>query len=165
MSLSYIWNSLSSIGLQQTKHQDISRSLVLSNQIVTSIFLFVGLLLVATRTLVPSNEIVNTWLLSLLGILLLNFALNASGYNGLSRVLLSVSLPLVVLFSTIHSKAIRPELIHEASYYNPRFFLIGLVFVPLIIFQLRERLFLAMSLGLNLIIIFAYNEIHLLFWC
>lgn len=163
MNLTYIWNSLSSIGLQHAKHQDISRSLVLSNQIVTSIFLFVGLLLVATQTLVPSNEIVNTWLLSLLGILLLNFVLNASGYNGPSRVLLSVGLPLVVLFSTIHSKAIRPELIHEASYYNPRFFLIGLVFVPLIIFQLRERKFLALSLGLNLIIIFAYNEIHLLF--
>lgn len=160
MSLTYLWNSLSSIGLQHAKHQDISRSLVLSNQIVTSIFLFVGFLLVATHTLLPSNEIVNTWLLSLLGILLLNFALNASGYNGPSRVLLSVGLPLVVLFSTIHSKAIRPELIHEASYYNPRFFLIGLVFVPLIIFQLRERMFLAMSLGLNLFIIVAYNEIH-----
>lgn len=163
MSPSQIWNTLSCIGLQHANRQETSRALVLSNQILTSLFLFVGFLLIATQTLLPSNEIVNTWLVSLLALLLLNFALNASGYNALSRLILSVGLPLVVLLSTIHSKAIRPELIHEASYYNPRFFLIGLVFIPLIIFQLSEKSYLIISLSINLFIILAYNQIHSIF--
>lgn len=133
---------------------------MLSNQIVASIFLLVSLLFIATQTLIPSNEIVDTWLMSLLVILVINFFLNGFGYNGFSRLLLSVGLPLIVLFSTIHSKMLRPELIHEASYYNPRFFLIGLVFIPLIVFQLSEKLFLLLRLGINLIVIIAYNGIH-----
>lgn len=160
MMFAQLWNSLSSIGLQHAQREDVSRSLVLSNQIVASIFLLVSLLFIATQTLIPSNEIVDTWLLSLLVILVINFFLNGFGFNGFSRLLLSVGLPLIVLFSTIHSKMLRPELIHEASYYNPRFFLIGLVFIPLIVFQLSEKRFLLLSLGINLIVIIAYNEIH-----
>ncbi len=163
MTFTQLWNSLSSIGLRYAEREDVSRSLVLSNQIVASIFLLVSLLFVATHTLIPSNEIVNTWLLSLLAVLVVNFVLNGFGYNGLSRLLLSVGLPLIVLFSTIHSKMLRPELIHEASYYNPRFFLIGLVFVPLIVFQLSEKRFLISSLSINLIVIVAYNSIHEVF--
>jgi serine phosphatase RsbU (regulator of sigma subunit) len=160
MTLTQLWNSLSSIGLRHAQREDVSRSLVLSNQIVASIFLLVSMLFIATQTLIPSNEIVDTWLLSLLAVLVVNFILNGFGFNGFSRLLLSVGLPLIVLFSTIHSKMLRPELIHEASYYNPRFFLIGLVFIPLIVFQLSEKRFLFISLGINLIVIIAYNDIH-----
>jgi serine phosphatase RsbU (regulator of sigma subunit) len=51
-------------------------------------------------------------------------------------------------------------MIHEGSYYNPRFFLIGLSFVPLVVFDLRQRTALMISLTLNLGILVLYNPLH-----
>lgn len=106
-------------------------------------------------------------LIWLAGIVLLSgigVGLQKRGVIQFSQFMLSTGLSLILLFSTIHSKLVNHELIHEGSYFNPRFFLIGLSFIPFVVFDLnKQRAILATSVSLNIAILLFYIPIHHLF--
>jgi serine phosphatase RsbU (regulator of sigma subunit) len=74
-----------------------------------------------------------------------------------------VGLPLILLCSTIHSKLHHPLLIHEGSYYNPRFFLVGLSILPLIVYDFKQKASMIACLTINVGILILYNPIHAFF--
>lgn len=154
------WYHISFAGIDPTNTAVSTRSLVLSNQMSAALmFLTLGLLL-AMGLLFPQNTVMLSWLTVLAIGLTIGVVLNAKGYTKFSQYLLSSGLPLILLISTIHSKLHHPTMIHEGSYYNPRYFLIGLSFVPLVVFDLRQRVALTISLSLNLGILILYNPLH-----
>ncbi|MFZ6050671.1 PP2C family protein-serine/threonine phosphatase [Halocola ammonii] len=158
--LAHVWQVISNAGVHQDKSNSLRRNLVLANQLSVSILLLTVALLVTFYFIFPDNKIVIGWLLILQVLLFTILALNYFGFNKVTRILLSIGLPLIALFATIQSKVSQPELIHPGSYYNPRYFLIGLVFIPLMIFHIKERASLIFSLAVNLAILIFYNTIH-----
>lgn len=160
-----LWLNLSrsGVGFAGGKIKSLDRNLLLSNQLSISFLILSFLLLIFILLLLPANTILMRWLLILQLLLGSTLLLNRFGFHKLTRLLLSTGLPVIVLFSTMHSKLNYPEIIHEGSYYNPRYFLIGVVFIPLMIIDIRERLLLALSLGVNIGILVFFNQIHQLF--
>jgi len=155
-----VWYHISFAGINPNNNAVSSRSLVLSNQMSAALMLLTLGLLFAMWLLFPENTVMLSWLSVLAFSLTLGVVLNARGHTKFSQYMLSSGLPLILLVSTIHSKLHHPLMIHEGSYYNPRFFLIGLSFVPLVVFDLRQRTALMISLALNLGILVLYNPLH-----
>lgn len=154
------WSRLSSAGIDLDQNASGVRSRVLTNQVSASL-LGISVLLLASMTFIfPENLVMRAWLSTLVVLLSIGLFLNTRGFFVFSQFLLSTGLPLLLLFSTVHSKLHHPWLIHEGSYYNPRFFLIGLSFIPLVVFDLRQRLVLGLSVFLNLTFLVLYNPIH-----
>lgn len=139
------------------------RSFVLTNQLTMTLLVLVGLVLGVFFTLFPDNTVIKTWSSVLFFALALGAVLNGKGWFTFSQFLLSTGLTLMLLSMTIHAKLHHPWLIHEGSYYNPRYFMIGLCFIPLVVFDLRQRLALIMSVGINLLLLGFYTPIHRLF--
>lgn len=137
-----------------------SRCYVLTHQITVALLMISLALLAIFTFLFPDNSVVRTWLTLLSGCLVLGIVLNAKGYFTFSQFLISTGLTAMLLSITIHAKLHHPWLIHEGSYYNPRYFMIGLAFIPLVVFDLRQRFLLIFSISTNLLLLALYNPIH-----
>lgn len=155
-----LWSKISAAGIDYNTTTLGVRSRMLTNQMTAALFVLTFLLLLAMTVLFPANVIMRGWLTALVVFLGGGLFLNGKGTFVFSQFLLSTGLPLFLLFSTIHSKLHHPWLIHEGSYYNPRYFLIGLSFIPLVVFDLRQRGPLAISVFLNVLLLVLYNTIH-----
>lgn len=155
-----LWSKISAAGIDYDTNILGVRSRMLTNQMTASLFVLTFLLLISMSVLFPDNVIMRGWLTALVVFLGSGLFLNSKGSFVFTQFLLSTGLPLFLLFSTIHSKLHHPWLIHEGSYYNPRFFLIGLSFIPLVVFDLRQRIPLAISVALNVMFLVLYNNIH-----
>lgn len=160
--LSESWRSISTLGVAEQEEFGRQRTFVLNNQITASIILVLSALIILFRITVPGNHVIVIWLCGLLIALGLSLFLNGYGFFRFNQLLLGTGISLLLLGATIHSKLHHPDLIHEGSYYNPRFFLIGLCFIPFVVFELKNRL-LWLSTALNLAMLFFYNSIHELF--
>ncbi len=133
---------------------------MLANQLSVALVLLSVALLIVFTFLFPANVIIRTWLSALTAMLGFGLYLNTRGVFSFSQFLLSTGLGLILLSMTIHSKLYQPMLIHEGSYYNPRYFMIGLAFLPLVVFDIRQKVSLSISVGINLLMLAFYNPIH-----
>lgn len=159
-----VWHKISVIGIPAKATGDTSiRGMMLANQFSFALFLLIGVILVLFASLYPENIVILRWMSGLLAALLLGLFLNSRSFFSFSQFLLSSGLGLLLLCMTIHSKVHQPWMIHEGSYYNPRYFMIGLTFIPFIVFEIRQWKLLLVSVSLNLTLLFAYNTIHNIF--
>lgn len=112
----------------------------------------------------PANRMIQGWLLGMALMFFIGQLASKRGVTSLNQWLLASGLSLVVMAATMHSKAANPSIIHEGSYVNPRFFLIGLSFIPLVAFDLnRQRRVLVASIVVNLSLLLCYLPLHRLF--
>jgi serine phosphatase RsbU (regulator of sigma subunit) len=145
----------------QFSHQRLAR---LSRQMSVSILLLTIVVLGALLVTVPENQVMLVWLLGITIAFSIGMVLDKLGFYQVNQFLLSTGLSLFLLFSTMHSKIVNAEMIHEGSYFNPRYFLIGLSFIPMVIFDLRRQKWtLLASVILNTGILLFYIPIHRLF--
>ncbi len=159
LSLSHSWRLISSLGLSASENLQEKRSLILNNQISFSVFLLLVILIVSFRITIPNNHIIVYWLMGLTLALGASLYLNSLGSFKLNQLILSSGMSIVLIGATIHSKLHHPDLIHEGSYYNPRYFLIGLAFMPYMVFE-PKSIYLWLSIAINLGFIIFYNQIH-----
>lgn len=117
----------------------------------------------ALRATVPENTLMLRWLTVLTLFMASGIVWSRIGLFQVNQFLIATGLPLFLLFSTIQSKLVNIDLIHDGSYYNPRYFLIGLCFLPFVIYDIRQRKELMVSALVNLSILVFYDEIHRLF--
>lgn len=148
------------IGITTSGEGQSIRGLMLTNQVTFALFILTGVILLLFASLFPENTVILRWMGGLMLALLIGLALNARGFFSLSQFLLASGLSLTLLSMTIHSKINQPGLIHEGSYYNPRYFMIGLTFFPFLVFEIRQWRSLSASVGLNLLLLLTYNSIH-----
>ncbi len=139
------------------------RHYLLSTQISASLSVLALGLFIIIRSLTPENTIIQIWLLALIGLLIIGIILAALGRPKFSPFFISVGLPVLLLLSTIHSKLLHPNLIHEGSFYNPRFFLLGLAVLPLIVYDFKQKTTMAICLIVNVGLLVFYNPIHSFF--
>lgn len=148
------------IGIAHSRADQGMRGLMLANQVTFALLVITGSILLLFASLFPENTVILRWTGGLMLALVVGLILNARGFFHFSQFLLSSGLSLILLSMTIHSKVNQPWLIHEGSYYNPRYFMIGLTFIPFLVFEIRQWRSLSASVSLNLGLLFAYNMIH-----
>lgn len=127
------------------------------------LFSLSGVVAIALYLTVPENVVMVSWtaaLTALLGVSLLFVAWEKPAMN---QFMLSSGLPVLLVAATVHSKLVNADIIHDGSYYNPRYFLIGMSFLPLLVFDLRQKKQMFVSIGLNLTLLICYIPIHRLF--
>jgi serine phosphatase RsbU (regulator of sigma subunit) len=56
-----------------------------------------------------------------------------------------------------------PDSVHPSSYFIPRFYLIGVSIIPLLVFNLKESRLLLPAMAVNFFLILGYNTVHKLF--
>ena len=156
------WRQLSKLGISNFESDELRRSLVLNNQVSITVLFILFALLIVFRLSIPSNAIIFYWLVGLCVALIVSLYLNSLGRFKFNQLILSSGLSIMLIGATIHSKLHHPELILEGSCYNPRYFLIGLAFLPFVVFELKN-VYLWVGIGLNLGMILFYNQIHALF--
>lgn len=140
------------------------RVISLAQQMSKALLGITAVLFITLLVTVPENRVMLSWLAGIVVCFSIGVYLQKQGFFQFNQFMLSTGLPLILLLSTIHSKVVNADLIHEGSYFNPRYFLIGLSFVPLAVFDLKSQSrILAVSLTLNLGILLLYIPIHTLF--
>lgn len=156
--LNEAWHLISNLGVNEKDPSGLTRKIVLSNQVAVIIF---GLLLILTGvflgTDVPKASII--WFLGLQIVLWSVPALNFLESRKLARHVLTTAIPLFLVLFTGHARAYYTDSVHDASFYVPRLFLIGLSFLPMIMFGINERKDLFFSLGINLILLLFFNQL------
>lgn len=152
------WKTVSELGGKQEDTPYLSRKIVLTNQVAVIIFIIAALLTLGFLATSAPIATINWFLLLLVTVWSVPF-FNFMGNRILSRQILSTALPLFSVLFVAHIRAIAPETVHEASFYIPRYFQIGLSFIPVILFGFEERKHLFISFTINVLILLFYNEI------
>ncbi len=152
------WKNVSELGLREDDNPYFSRKIVLTNQVSVIIFSLAVVVTVGFLASGSHSTSVNWFLLLLVVVWSVPF-FNYIGNRVLSRHILSTALPLFVVLFSAHIRAIAPESVHEASFYIPRYFLIGLSFIPLIFYGFEERRHLLFSFFFNVMLLLFYNGI------
>ncbi|MEQ8927344.1 MAG: hypothetical protein RLO81_16105 [Fulvivirga sp.] len=94
--------------------------------------------------------------------LILPYFLNKQGYFNASRLILSVLLPLVVMYISITSKAnvINENIINPVNYFDIRIVLINGLIIPFVLFSLKETHWLIISLIPAYVSLLLFDPIH-----
>lgn len=163
LNIGNFWDKISLLGANGDFSDNLRRNIILSNQIGFVLFVLSFAIGITVLIILPSNTLVISWFGVLAIGLAAVLALNANGLIYPSRLLLSFALPLVVMGATIHTRILYPEIVHEGSYYIPRYYMIGTVVIPLLLFSFDEKKPLILSLVFNMMLIILYNPLHHLF--
>ncbi len=154
---------ISNLGIKDNYPESLKRNIVLTNQIGFVLAIQAFLISVVILLFLPTNAFVISWILALQVLVGGTLVANYYGKINFSRQLLSLGLPIVIVVSTIHSRIMFPEHVHESSYFIPRYYLLGVSIVPLLIFNFKEKFNLTLSLGVQFGLILFYNTLHKLF--
>ncbi|QSE96674.1 GAF domain-containing protein [Fulvivirga lutea] len=94
--------------------------------------------------------------------LIFPYFLNKQGYINASRLILSVLLPVVVMYISITSKAnvIEDNIINPVNYFDIRIVLINGLIIPFVLFSLKETRRLIVSLVPAYISLLLFDPIH-----
>jgi len=91
---------------------------------------------------------------------LLPIGLNQLGLVTLSRVALSLVFPLFTLLVSVWGKLQAPLEIQDSEFYDYRFILLCATILPFLLFQLRERVGLIVSVTVSFLCIVLFDPVH-----
>ncbi|MDX2306595.1 MAG: GAF domain-containing protein [Microscillaceae bacterium] len=143
-----LWRLLTNIGVYQDLSFQLQQRIRLSNQLslIVSLsalsFIIIDIFTYGYFTALPML------VLFLVGSSIPLF--NHIGFNGISRLILSVAPPLGTLILNLSIKLNHPEKIGLIHYITPRMIIIAFISIPLILFTTGESLFLGIALSLIL---------------
>lgn len=158
--LGEFWDKISELGTTNIESDNLRRNIIVSNQIGAVLFALSFLIGLTVIIILPSNSLVISWFGGLALGLALVIWLNSVGNHKVSRLLLSFVLPLVIIGATIHTRILYPEIVHDGSYYIPRYYMIGTIVVPLLVFGFEDKLLLVLALIWGLGLLMLYNPLH-----
>ncbi|MGB0916816.1 MAG: PP2C family protein-serine/threonine phosphatase [Flavobacteriales bacterium] len=152
------WHSVSLLGVSDEQGPHLSRKIELTNQLAAIVFSILAFMTAGFLATDAPPATINWFVVLLITIWMVPF-LNFLESTKLSRHILSTALPLFSILFVGHIRALYPESVHEASFYIPRYFQIGLSFLPLILFSFNEKKHLFASFGINVLILLFFNQI------
>jgi signal transduction histidine kinase len=154
--------TLTQAGLNFTKTSFERRGVLLSNQISLIVF-SLGLILFGIYCwwfgiTVTAQAIPITCVICILLI-----GLNKLGFTTISRLIISLYLPVVVTIVSIYSKSIYYEVLQPVDYFTYRFIILGACVFPAVIFSIHEKKILIAIVLINLGILMGYDSLHEVF--
>lgn len=152
------WQSVSILGVTDNQGPHLSRKIELTNQLAAIVFSILALMTAGFLATDAPPATISWFVVLLITIWLVPF-LNFLENTWLSRHILSTALPLFSILFVGHIRALYPESVHQASFYIPRYFQIGLSFLPLILFSFNEKKHLLISFSINVLILLFFNQI------
>ena len=157
-SISNVWRKVSHIGTSDGL--STNRNIVLTNQIVFVIFIVLLGLFITNYQL---NGLTTFGKLLLFGNLFafsFILTLNYLKLSTISRIFLSWMCSIYPFFASINDKLDRFIVAEESMYFMPRLFIITTSIIPVLIFSMRERIPLSLSLLGSAIPLFFFDIIH-----
>ncbi len=148
------------MGTSNIESDNLRRNIIVSNQIGAVLFVLSFLIGLTVVVLLPSNSLVISWFGGLAVALGIFLWLNSIGQIDYSRLLLSFVLPFIIVGATIHTRILYPDIVHDGSYYIPRYYMIGTIVIPLLIFSFEEKKPLILALFSSLVLMMLYNPLH-----
>lgn len=157
-----LWSFYSSLGVGQEDEGPKARRIILSNRVAAITFLLGLGIMLYFLSATYSHTLLN-WFVLLLAVVWAIPLFNAMGSTLMSRHVLSTFLPLFTIALVAHTRVSIPDVVHEASFYIPRFYLMAISFFPLLLFGPDERRNMYASFGVNVLILLSFNELMDLF--
>lgn len=157
-----LWSTASYSGLNFANSSAERRGILLSNQI-SSILICLQSFLVPLYAYWYGWNVITAILPVFILLYLFPIFLNRRGYVNLSRMWLSLLVPVIVTALSIYSKTIYYEAQQELDYFTFRFVILASCVFPPILFSIRERKQLFGFLGTNLLILLAFDPLHIFF--
>ena len=152
------WNTISRWGLKPDMSGQQGRAVLLTNRLTVILLVLNTVTAFARMVVYGWDPIIELMLLNdvfYVAVLLLNHRGNVNS----SRLLLSVFLPVNTLLLTIINKMYRPD-VDEVSFYSSRIVLLFASVLPPFLFQLREKFYLLIGLGVCAICLIFFDLIH-----
>lgn len=158
-----IWQRYSTLGISDSTQPYLFRSIILSNRIAAIIFfltiILLGVLVILT-SVTPGIMRASTGLIFYALVPILNY----SGYNLFSRTLISVVIPVLIIWLIAVGTQSSPPLIYSASYFPPRILTMATCIIPVIVFDtFREKRWIFLTLFVCFVCIVGYDFILALF--
>lgn len=158
--LGEIWDRISELGTANIESDNLRKNIIVSNQIGAVLFLLSFLIGLLVVTILPFNALVVSWFGGLAVALGVFLWLSSIGKINYSRFLLSFVLPFIIVGATVHTRIMYPDVVHDGSYYIPRYYMIGTIVIPLLIFSFEEKKPLILAILSSLVLMLLYNPLH-----
>ncbi len=152
-----IWKKLSEIGVKEEMDYQLQRRVILSNGLGLLIG-FLSVVFFVINIFNPSNSLIALAITIVIAISILG--LNASGFTGFSRLLVSVLPALSILIVNIILKLNHPDAINILHYTSPRMVSASAIVLPFALFSVKEMKLLVLGLLLMLATIVCYTPLH-----
>lgn len=159
-SVREVWDKISELGTANIESDNLRRNIIVSNQIGAVLFAFSLLIGLTVVVILPSNSLVISWFGGLAFSLGIFLWLNSIGQINASRLLLSFVLPFIIVGATVHTRIMYPDIVHDGSYYIPRYYMIGTIVIPLLIFSFEEKIPLILAILSSMVLMMLYNPLH-----
>ena len=130
--LEKLWNKISYTGTSRIENISEKRNIVISNRLVTGIFLLNILLYFFMITFGGPGPLSNMMIAGNFISYFTILGLTQSGYNILARILFSLMVSVFTFSTTIMSK-IDASQIWDDQFYSPRFYITMTAIIPIII--------------------------------
>ncbi len=149
-------------GITNQTPESTKRGILLSNQVGLVLFGLSCILLTLYLIYYPVNVI--TFAIPFVGIFcLLCIVLNAIGLTSLSRIFISVFVPIAGIAFSIYAKKVSADSGFDVNYFTYRFVILAASTLPAIMFSTREKLLLVGCLIFNLMVLVVYDPVHYYF--
>lgn len=159
----FFWATISDLGLNaQEPDGPIKKRVVLTNRL--SLFM---LIIIALSTLIFSSTTSNTtmgYLVASVAIIpVLTLILNGLGLVSVGRLFFSVGTPLIVLFVIVMIKYLSFSTgfqINQYHFYTPRYYLVAIALLPLVVIDYNERELFFSALFMNVMCLLLFDHVH-----
>lgn len=146
-----LWHNISTCGVTKDMQVEIRRKLILLNQLSIIVFVLLSVsnfayLLFESDATIGSYTIIT--FLAIATILTVPY-MNKKGFYRYTSVIFVISVPVLTLFFSVHSQVLSPR-VQITHYYLPRFLLLAQLVLPLILVDSKNKVFLFISLFINI---------------
>jgi len=153
---------ITGVGITNQTPESTKRGILLSNQVGLVLFGLSGILLTLYLIYYPVNVV--TFAIPFVGIFCLtSLVLNAIGLTSLSRIFISVFVPIAGIAFSIYAKKVTVASGFDVNYFTYRFVILAASILPAIMFSTREKLLLVGCLLFNLTVLVVYDPVHYYF--
>ncbi len=156
-----IWRKISNFGIDTKMSNLQQRQVVLTNQIsvILGFIVFVIMLLLLIKLQVYANAIIMFFAII---ILFSTPFINRMGFTNISKLIVSIVIPLFVTVASTYGKIVSEEARDIVFYLAPRIFIIASLVVPLVLIDYRNKTYFFSALAIYFITLVVYSKIQTL---
>ncbi|MEQ8904480.1 histidine kinase dimerization/phospho-acceptor domain-containing protein [Ekhidna sp.] len=154
------WRKISNVGIEKISDADKARNVIISNRLVFIIFITMLILFLVHYRYNGWNTFNQFLLFGNFGAFTMISSLNRLGFSLLSRIILSWMCSIYPFISSINVKLSNEVTIEEPMYFMPRLFIMTTSVIPILVFNFKEKVGLALGLMGSFIPLFFFDPIH-----